>query len=33
MPETNEHADAHLTKTVRPEVFTYYLASLLHARN
>jgi CheY-like chemotaxis protein len=32
-PSTNEHADAHLTKPVRPEVLTGCLASLLHARN
>ncbi|MCA1556039.1 MAG: response regulator, partial [Acidobacteria bacterium] len=28
-PQTNEHADAHLTKPVRPEVFTDCLAKLL----
>jgi len=33
LSETNEHADAHLTKPVRPEVFTSCLASLLRARN
>lgn len=32
-PSTNEHADAHLTKPVRPEVLTGCLASLLRARN
>ncbi|HEV7906287.1 MAG TPA: response regulator [Pyrinomonadaceae bacterium] len=30
-PEQSEHADAHLTKPVRPEVFTDCLASLLDA--
>ena len=33
VPTTNEHADAHLTKPVRPEAFTGCLASLLRARN
>jgi CheY-like chemotaxis protein len=32
-PEMSEHADAHLTKPVRPEVFTDCLARLLRARN
>lgn len=32
-PETNEHADAHLTKPVRPVAFTECLAKLLRARN
>lgn len=32
-PEQSEHADAHLTKPVRPEVFTDCLARLLRARN
>ena len=32
-PETNEHADAHLTKPVRPEDFTSCLARLLAANN
>ena len=32
-PETSEHADAHLTKPVRPEVFTDCLARLLRDRN
>ena len=31
-PEISEHADAHLTKPVRPEVFTDCLARLLCAR-
>jgi CheY-like chemotaxis protein len=31
--QLNEHADAHLTKPVRPEVFTDCLARLLRARN
>jgi CheY-like chemotaxis protein len=31
-PERSEHADAHLTKPVRPEVFTDCLASLLAAK-
>lgn len=30
-PQQSEHADAHLTKPVRPEVFTDCLASLLDA--
>lgn len=30
-PERSEHADAHLTKPVRPEVFTDCLARLLRA--
>jgi CheY-like chemotaxis protein len=30
-PRQSEHADAHLTKPVRPEVFTACLASLLDA--
>jgi CheY-like chemotaxis protein len=33
VPSTNEHADAHLTKPVRPEVLTDCLASLLRERN
>jgi CheY-like chemotaxis protein len=32
-PETSEHADAHLTKPVRPEVFTDCLARLLAANH
>ncbi len=32
-PEQSAHADAHLTKPVRPEVFTDCLARLLRARN
>ncbi|HEX8422509.1 MAG TPA: response regulator [Pyrinomonadaceae bacterium] len=32
-PERSEHADAHLTKPVRPEVFTDCLARLLRDRN
>jgi CheY-like chemotaxis protein len=32
-PETSEHADAHLTKPVRPEVLTDCLARLLAANN
>ena len=32
-PETSEHADAHLTKPVRPEDFTDCLARLLAANN
>lgn len=32
-PEPSEHADAHLTKPVRPEVFTDCLARLLAASN
>lgn len=32
-PETSEHADAHLTKPVRPEVFTDCLARLLAGAN
>ncbi|HJR07545.1 MAG TPA: response regulator [Pyrinomonadaceae bacterium] len=32
-PETNEHADAQLTKPVRPEDFTSCLARLLAANN
>lgn len=31
-PERSEHADAHLTKPVRPEVFTDCLARLLAAK-
>jgi CheY-like chemotaxis protein len=31
-PAPSEHADAHLTKPVRPEVFTDCLATLLRAR-
>jgi CheY-like chemotaxis protein len=32
-PERSEHADAHLTKPVRPEVFTDCLARLLAPKN
>ena len=32
-PEINEYADAHLTKPVRPEVFTDCLARLLAPKN
>jgi CheY-like chemotaxis protein len=32
-PEQSEHADAHLTKPVRPEVFTDCLARLLRDQN
>jgi CheY-like chemotaxis protein len=32
-PEPSQHADAHLTKPVRPEVFTDCLARLLAANN
>ncbi|HYP00781.1 MAG TPA: response regulator [Pyrinomonadaceae bacterium] len=32
-PETSRHADAHLTKPVRPEDFTACLARLLAANN
>jgi CheY-like chemotaxis protein len=32
-PETDEHADAHLTKPVRPEDFTSCIARLLAANN
>ncbi|HEV2881854.1 MAG TPA: response regulator [Pyrinomonadaceae bacterium] len=32
-PSTSVHADAHLTKPVRPEDFTDCLANLLRARN